>query len=44
MAVFYKELGSGASTAMAAAKAMRDMRRQGITHPYYWAAMQVSGR
>lgn len=44
MAVFYKELGGGASTAMAAAVAMREMRRQGTTHPYYWAAMQVSGR
>lgn len=44
MAVFYKELVGGASTAMAAAIAMRDMRKQGITHPYYWAAMQVSGR
>ena len=44
MAVFYKELGGGASAAMAAATAMREMRRQGTTHPYYWAAMQVSGR
>ena len=44
MAVFYKELAGGASTAMAAAIAMREMRRQGNTHPYYWAAMQVSGR
>jgi CHAT domain-containing protein len=44
MAVFYKELAAGASTATAAAVAMREMRRQGTTHPYYWAAMQVSGR
>src|SRR5216684_3770252 len=44
MAVFYKELAGGASTAMAAAVAMREMRKQGTTHPYYWAAMQVSGR
>jgi len=44
MSVFYRELGEGASTAMAAAAAMREMRKQGAVHPYYWAAMQVSGR
>lgn len=44
MGVLYKELAGGASTARAAAFAMREMRRQGTTHPYYWAAMQVSGR
>jgi len=44
MSVFYSELGQGASTAMAAAAAMREMRQRGTVHPYYWAAMQVSGR
>jgi len=42
--VFYRELSGGASAAMAAATAMREMRKGGVTHPYYWAAMQVSGR
>ena len=44
MAIFYREIARGASTATAAAVAMREMREQGSTHPYYWAAMQVSGR
>lgn len=44
MAVFYRELGRGVSTAMAAAAATREMRKQGTLHPYYWAAMQVSGQ
>jgi CHAT domain-containing protein len=44
MGVFYREVASGAPAAQAAAAAMRDMRKSGLTHPYYWAAMQVSGR
>jgi CHAT domain-containing protein len=44
MAVFYRELAGGSSAAVAAATAMREMREAGATHPYYWAAMQVSGR
>jgi CHAT domain-containing protein len=44
MGVFYRELAGGASAGMAAATAMRQMRKEGVTHPYYWAAMQVSGR
>ena len=44
MGVFYRELARGASAAVAAATAMREMRKAGLTHPYYWAAMQVSGR
>ncbi len=44
MGVFYREAAGGASAAMAAATAMRAMRRAGHTHPYHWAAMQVSGR
>jgi len=44
MGVFYRELAGGASLAMAGATAMREMRKAGVTHPYYWAAMQVSGR
>jgi hypothetical protein len=44
MGVFYRELAGGASAAVAAAAAMREMRKGGVTHPYYWAAMQVSGR
>jgi CHAT domain-containing protein len=44
MGVFYRELAGGASAAVAAATAMREMRKGGATHPYYWAAMQVSGR
>ena len=44
MGVFYRELSGGASAAVAAATAMREMRKAGVTHPYYWAPMQVSGR
>ena len=44
MGVFYRELAGSASAALAAAAAMREMRKGGVTHPYYWAAMQVSGR
>lgn len=43
MGVFYRELVKGASAAVAAATAMREMRAAGAAHPYYWAAMQVSG-
>ncbi len=44
MGIFYRELSSGASAAVAAAAAMRELRKAGFTHPYYWAPMQVSGR
>ncbi len=44
MRLFYAALEGGSSPAQAAAEAMRGMRRDGFTHPYYWAAMQVSGR
>ena len=44
MGVFYREAASGAPVSLAAATAMREMRKSGFTHPYYWAAMQVSGR
>jgi hypothetical protein len=44
MGVFYREVAGGVSPAMAGATAMREMRKAGLTHPYYWAAMQVSGR
>jgi len=44
MSIFYRELSRGSSAGMAAAAAMREMRKAGATHPYYWAAMQVSGR
>ncbi len=44
MGIFYRELYGGASTAVAAATAMRELRKAGVTHPYYWAPMQVSGR
>src|SRR5262249_8064273 len=37
MAVFYRELSHGASPAVAAAAAMREMRKAGDSHPYYWA-------
>ena len=33
MGVFYRELGGGASAALAAATAMREMRKAGRTHP-----------
>jgi CHAT domain-containing protein len=42
--VLYREVEGGASISVAAAAAMREMRKSGRTHPYYWAAMQVSGR
>ena len=44
MGVFYREVAGGASIPIAAAAAMREMRKSGLTHPYYWAAMQASGR
>ena len=44
MGVFYREMTGGAPVPEAAAEAMREMRKSGVTHPYYWAAMQVSGR
>ena len=44
MGMFYQELAGGASAAKAAATTMREMRKAGFTHPYYWAAMQVNGR
>ena len=44
MGVFYREVAGGAPVPLAAATAMREMRKSGLTHPYYWAAMQVSGR
>jgi CHAT domain-containing protein len=44
MGVLYREVEGGASISAAAAAAMREMRKSGLTHPYYWAAMQVSGR
>ncbi len=44
MGVFYREVAGGVPVPLAAATAMREMRKSGLTHPYYWAAMQVSGR
>ena len=44
MGVFYREVAGGAPVSLAAATATREMRKSGLTHPYYWAAMQVSGR
>jgi CHAT domain-containing protein len=44
MKLFYRELAKGVSPAVAASRAMREMRNTGYVHPYYWAAMQVSGR
>ena len=43
MGIFYRELYGGASTAVAAATAMRELRKAGFPHPYHWASMQVSG-
>ena len=44
MGVFYREVAAGSPVPLAAAAAMREMREFGLTHPYYWAAMQASGR
>ncbi len=41
---FYAAAATGAPPSDAAAAAMRHMRANGRTHPYYWAAMQVIGR
>ena len=44
MGAFYREVAAGAPVSLAAAAATREMRKSGLTHPYYWAAMQASGR
>ena len=44
MRVFYREVGGGVPVAVAAAMATRELRKSGLTHPFYWAVMQVSGR
>jgi CHAT domain-containing protein len=44
MKSFYGEVAGGASPAQAAAEAMRAMIKSEHRSPYYWAAMQVSGR
>jgi CHAT domain-containing protein len=44
MGAFYREVAAGAPISLAAATATRQMRKSGLTHPYYWAAMQASGR
>jgi CHAT domain-containing protein len=41
---FYTSLVDRASPAEAATIASRRMRADGNIHPYFWAAMQVSGR
>jgi hypothetical protein len=44
MKSFYGAVAGGASPAQAAAEAMRAMIKAEHRSPYYWAAMQVSGR
>ena len=44
MRLFYSAVMSGQSPAQAGAVAMRGLRAEGQTHPFYWAAMQVTGR
>lgn len=45
MQAFYEALAAGAqSPALAAAEAMRQMIREGASHPFYWAGPQVIGR
>jgi CHAT domain-containing protein len=44
MGVFYRQVANGVPASEAAATASREMRKSGLTHPYNWAAMQVSGR
>jgi CHAT domain-containing protein len=44
MRLFYSAVMSGESPAQAGAVAMRGLRAEGQTHPFYWAAMQVTGR
>jgi CHAT domain-containing protein len=41
---FYGGVVGGVPVALAAAAATREQRKSGLTHPYYWAGMQVSGR
>jgi CHAT domain-containing protein len=43
MQYFYTSIASGSSPAEAAAAAMREMRKENGSHPYFWAAMQVNG-
>ena len=44
MQSFYASIANGSSPAEAAATAMREMRKEGRSQPYFWAAMQVNGR
>jgi CHAT domain-containing protein len=44
MRLFYGALMAGQSPAQAGAVAMRGLRASGQTHPFYWAAMQITGR
>jgi CHAT domain-containing protein len=44
MRSFYASIADGASPAEAAAAAVRAMLKEDGSKPYYWAAMQVSGR
>jgi CHAT domain-containing protein len=44
MRTFYASIASGSSPAQAAAAAVREMRKENGSHPYFWAAMQVNGR
>ena len=44
MRLFYSAVMSGELPAQAGAVAMRGLRAEGQTHPFYWAAMQVTGR
>jgi CHAT domain-containing protein len=44
MRSFYAAVAGGASPAEALATAMRTMLKEDRSKPYYWAAMQVSGR
>ena len=44
MQSFYASIANGSSPAEAAATAMREMRKEGGSQPYFWAAMQVNGR
>ncbi|HVH84660.1 MAG TPA: CHAT domain-containing protein, partial [Steroidobacteraceae bacterium] len=44
MKSFYAAVASGAPPAAAAAGAMRTMLKASHTSPYFWAAMQVTGR
>ncbi|MBV8457518.1 MAG: CHAT domain-containing protein [Acetobacteraceae bacterium] len=44
MRLFYSAVMGGQSPAQAGASAMRGLRAAGQPHPYYWAAMQITGR